>query len=235
MSDSPSASSPDKPAGQTAGLGALIGPRIAGEQHPLLRAMGGVLGIVETILPGFVFIAAFALSTNAWLAIIVSVAVSVLFTIYRLIRRQAPTQALVGLAGVVASALLALMSQKPEDNFVVGMLTNLAYGLAFAISIVVRWPLIGVVVGFLRGEGTSWRSSRHARRVFTGLSILWVALFGIRLAVEWPLYLAGDIAGLGIAKLVLGLPLYVPVLATTWLVVRSMYREKPSESVQDLS
>jgi len=229
VSDSFSASSPDKPAGQTAGLGALIGPRVAGEQHPLLRAMGGVLGIVETILPGFVFIAAFALSSNAWLAIIVSVAVSVLFTIYRLIRRQAPTQALVGLAGVVASALLALMSQKPEDNFVVGMVTNLAYGLAFVISIVVRWPLIGVVVGFLRGEGTSWRSIRHARRVFTGLSLLWVALFGIRLAVEWPLYLAGDIAGLGIAKLVLGLPLYVPVLATTWLVVRSMYREKPSD------
>jgi len=197
--------------------------------------MGGILGICETLIPGFVFIITFGLSTNPWFAIALSVAVSIAFTLYRLIRRQAPTQALVGLAGVVGSAVLALMSQKPEDNFVVGMFTNLAYGSAFLLSVIFRWPLVGVVVNLIRGSGTGWRREKHPMRVFTGVTVLWVALFAIRLAVEWPLYLAADIGGLGIAKLVLGLPLYVPVLAATWLIVRSLYREKTSDTTRDIS
>lgn len=197
-----------------------------GGRHPLWRAMGGVLGLIETIVPGLVFVVTFSLTLNPWLAIGISVAVSVGFTGYRLIRRQAATQALVGLAGVVASALLAVISNRPEDNFVVGMLTNAGYGIVFLISILVGWPVIGVVVGLLRNEGTRWRQNRHHKRVYTGVTAIWLAMFVLRLAIEYPLYLSGNVAALGVAKLVLGLPLYVPVLALTWLIVRSLYREK---------
>lgn len=197
-----------------------------GGQHPLWRAMGGVLGLVETVVPGLVFVITFSLTLNPWLAIGISVAVSVGFTGYRLVRRQAVTQALVGLAGVVASAVLAVMSNRPEDNFVVGMLTNAGYGIVFLISILVGWPVIGVVVGLLRNEGTRWRHNRHHKRVYTGVTAIWLFMFVLRLAIEYPLYLSGNVAALGVAKLVLGLPLYVPVLALTWLIVRSLYREK---------
>ena len=208
-----------------AALAAQLGGSSNGK-HPLWNAMGGALGIVETVLPGLLFVSVFTLSRNPWLAIGISVASSVLFTAYRLIRRQAATQALVGLLGVVISAVLAIMSNKPEDNFVVGMVTNGVYGFVFLASVLVGWPVIGVVVGMVRGEGTKWRTNRHHKRVYLGVTAMWVAMFALRLAVEYPLYLAGDIAGLGTAKLVLGLPLYVPVLALTWLIVRSLYREK---------
>jgi hypothetical protein len=188
--------------------------------------MGGVLGLIETVLPGLVFVVTFSFTLNPWLAIGISVAVSVVFTGYRLIRRQAATQALVGLAGVLASAVLALISNRPEDNFVVGMLTNAGYAIVFLISILVGWPIIGVVVGLLRGEGTSWRQNRHHKRVYSGVTAIWFLMFVLRLAIEYPLYLSGNVAGLAVAKLVLGLPLYVPVLALTWLIVRSLYREK---------
>ena len=192
--------------------------------------MGGALGIVETILPGLLFVAVFTFTLNPWLAIWISVAVSIAFTLYRLIRKQAATQALVGLLGVVISAVLALMSNKPEDNFVVGMVTNGVYGTVFLLSILVGWPIIGVVIGLVRSEGTSWRKNRHHNRVYMGVTALWVGMFTLRLAIEYPLYLAGNVAGLATAKLVLGLPLYVPVLALTWLIVRSLYREKPANS-----
>lgn len=192
--------------------------------------MGGALGIVETILPGLLFVAVFTFTLNPWLAIWISVAISVAFTLYRLIRKQAATQALVGLFGVVISAVLALMSNKPEDNFVVGMVTNGVYGTVFLISILVGWPIIGVVIGLVRSEGTSWRKNRHHKRVYMGVTALWVGMFTLRLAIEFPLYLAGNVAGLATAKLALGLPLYVPVLALTWLIVRSLYREKTSNS-----
>ena len=212
-----------------AGLASQLGGSSNGK-HPLWNAMGGALGIVETVLPGLLFVAVFTFTLNPWLAIWISVGASVLFTLYRLIRRQAATQALVGLAGVVLSAVLALMSNKPEDNFVVGMVTNGVYGLVFLLSIVIGWPLIGVVVGLVRSEGTTWRQNRHHKRVYMGVTALWVGMFSLRLAIEVPLYLAGNIAGLATAKLILGLPLYVPVLALTWLIVRSLYREKTSNS-----
>lgn len=208
-----------------AGLAAQLGGSTNGK-HPLWNAMGGALGIVETVLPGLLFVTVFTLTLNPWLAIAISVAASVLFTAYRLIRRQAATQALVGLLGVVISAILAIMSNKPQDNFVIGMVTNGVYGAVFLISILAGWPIIGIVVGLVRSEGSKWRKNRHHKRVYMGVTAMWVAMFALRLAVEYPLYLAGDIAGLGAAKLVLGLPLYVPVLALTWLIVRSLYREK---------
>lgn len=212
-----------------AGLASQLGGSSNGK-HPLWNAMGGALGIVETVLPGLLFVAVFTLTLDPWLAIWISVAISVMFTLYRLIRRQAATQALVGLLGVVISAVLALMSNKPEVNFVVGMVTNGVYGFVFLVSILVGWPLIGVVIGLVRSEGTSWRQNRHHKRVYMGVTALWVGMFTLRLAIEFPLYLAGNIAGLATAKLVLGLPLYVPVLALTWLIVRSLYREKSSNS-----
>lgn len=198
--------------------------------HPLLRAMGGILGIAETVFPGFVFLVVYAVSGfpvgMPWLALGLSVAVSACFTAWRLIRRQPVTQAIAGLLAVGGSAALALWSNRPENNFLIGIFTNAGYGLAFLVSVVVGWPLVGVVVGYARQEGTTWRKLRHHRRVFSGVTLMWVGMFALRLAVEVPLFLVGDVGALAVTKLALGLPLYVPVLALSWLIIRSLYREK---------
>jgi len=200
--------------------------------HPLLKAMGGALGITETVVPGLVFLIVYSASGfpqgMPWLALGLSVGVAAGFTLWRLVRRQAVTQAIAGLLTVGASAALAVWSNRPENNFLIGIFTNAGYGIAFLVSVLVGWPLVGVVVGFARQEGTAWRAIRHHRRVFTGVTMMWVGMFALRLVVEVPLFLAGDVAALAVTKLALGLPLYVPVLALSWLVVRSLYREKQS-------
>lgn len=213
---------------ETSGTGGL-------RSHPLLRAMGGFHGIIETVLPGLIFVVVLALTLDPWLAIYISAGVSILFTAWRLIRRQAPTQALVGLAGVVVSAVLAMMTGRAQDNFLVGIYTNVAYGSVFLLSILVGWPIIGVVVNLATSAGTSWRKNRHYFRVYTGVTALWVAMFAIRLIVELPLYFAGNIAALGIMKVALGLPLYVPVLAASWLIIRSLSRERALKGPEDIS
>ena len=200
--------------------------------HPHLKAMGGALGITETVVPGLVFLIVYTATGfpqgMPWLALWLSVAVAAGFTIWRLIRRQAVTQAVAGLIAVGASAALAVWSNRPENNFLIGIFTNAGYGVAFLISVLVGWPLVGVIVGFARQDGTAWRARRHHRRVFTGVTMIWVGMFALRLIVEVPLFLSGDIAALATTKLVLGLPLYVPVLALSWLIIRSLYREKQS-------
>lgn len=198
--------------------------------HPLLRAMGGALGITETVVPGLVFLIVYSATGfpqgMPWLALWLSVAVAAGFTIWRLVRRQPVTQAIAGLLAVGGSAALALWSNRPENNFLIGIFTNAGYGVAFLLSVLVGWPLVGVVVGFARQEGTKWRTIRHHRRVYTGVTMMWVGMFALRLLVEVPLFLSGDVAALAVTKLALGLPLYVPVLAMSWLVIRSLYREK---------
>jgi hypothetical protein len=47
---------------------------------------------------------------------------------------------------------------------------------------------------------------------------MWVGIFGLRLAIQVPLYLAGEVSALAIAKLVLGVPLYAAGLWVTWVM-----------------
>ena len=73
------------------------------------------------------------------------------------------------------------------------------------------------------GEGTAWRDDPSKRRVLTLLTYGWAGLFALRLVVQVPLYFAGNIEALGTTKLLMGLPLYAPLLVVSWLVVRSIY------------
>src|SRR5690606_22657833 len=128
----------------------------------------------------------------------VAVAGAALVTLVGLIMKSPPGAALSGLVAAVVAAGLPLFTGRAEDQFVIGFITNIAYGGAFLISALVRWPLIGVVVGFLMGEGLAWRSDRRKRRAFLWLSVAWAGLFLARLGVQLPFYFAGDVATLGV-------------------------------------
>lgn len=192
-------------------------------------AMGGVRGILESVLPSLAFVVLFTLTNdpetrqgNLPLSLGVSVGLALVFTIARLIAKSPPSAAIGGLVATVAAALLALFTGRGQDNFVFGFFTNGAYGAAFLISVLVGWPLIGLIAGYLFGEGTAWRSDKRKRRVYGLLSLGWAALFAARLIVQLPLYFAGDVTALGTLKIVMGLPLFAPMLAVTWLAVRAL-------------
>ncbi|UCR89521.1 DUF3159 domain-containing protein [Mycetocola spongiae] len=210
-------------AARKSGLGELA----AGETlsaSSLLSAIGGIRGIFEAIVPGLVFVIVYTTTQSLPWAAGVSVAIALLATVARVIGKTPITAAIGGLVGVVASAALALWTGKPENNFLIGFYINGGYALALIISMLVRWPLIGLVAGFLMGDGTAWRAQRAKRRIMQALTGLWVAMFLARLAVQLPFYLAEDTVWLGITRIAMGLPLYAPILVVTWLIVRSVYR-----------
>lgn len=199
-------------------------------QHPLLKALGGILGIIEAVVPPFIFVVILTFTAKQpglpWAAMIVSGIASIVFIALRLIRREGPTQAIAGLIGVVGSVVLAAMTNRAENNFVLGIWTNGIYALAFIVSILVRWPLVGIAIGVFTKQGHDWRTNRHQRRILTRLTWLWVGMFVLRLAIEIPLYVSSNTEGLALAKLVLGLPVYAPVVIVTWLFVRGMFIEE---------
>jgi MFS family permease len=193
----------------------------------LLAAMGGWLGIAEGVLPALVFLVVFQLTTALVAAVVASLALSALFLAWRLLRRQNVTAAIGGALGAGLSAVLALVSSDSRNFFVVGLLTNAAYGAVLLVSVLVRWPLIGVAAAFLLGDQATWRSDPVKRRLGTWLTLLWIGLFAVRLIVELPFYFAGRTEELGIARLLLGVPLYAPVLVLTVLAVQAVYRGRP--------
>jgi hypothetical protein len=198
----------------------------------LLGAIGGVRGIVESLLPGFLFVLVFAITGETLPSVLIPAGLAVVFVVVRLITRTPVVPALVGLIGIALSAGLAIYNNDAKENFVLGFWLNGGYVLALLISLAVRWPVIGIVVGLLRGEGTAWRSDKAKFRVAVVATVLWICMFGGRLLVQLPLYYADQTQLLGGAKLIMGLPLYAAVLWVTWLLVRAAYA-KPDAAAGD--
>jgi hypothetical protein len=186
----------------------------------LLEAAGGPVGIAESSLPALVFVIAYTASgQDVNVSAGIAVGLTVLIALARLIRREPARHALSGLIGVAFAAFIATRSGKAENFFLPGLLANAAYATAFAVSIAVKWPLVGVIVGQLDGEGTAWRAHPERVTAFTRASWLWTALFSVRLLVQLPMYLAGAVVALGVARTAMGLPLFALGLFLTWKLV----------------
>jgi Protein of unknown function (DUF3159) len=191
----------------------------------LMEAIGGPLGMAETSLPAVAYAAVYGF-TDTNTAAIVAVAIAVIFAAARIARRQTPRHALSGVIGVGFAAFIAARSGKAENFFLPGLLANFAYAAAFFISASIRRPLVGYIVGQLDGEGTAWREDPVRMRAFTQASFLWSALFGLRLAVQLPLYLAGAVVALGVARTAMGIPLFALGL---WLTYRLVHRHRKAQ------
>ncbi|AMB58299.1 DUF3159 domain-containing protein [Microterricola viridarii] len=209
-------------AARKAGLGKLaederLSPR------DMLGALGGIRGLAETIVPGLVFLVIFSFTQNLNWALGLSVALAAVFTLLRIVAKTPVMQAVAGLIGVVVSAALALWTGNGADNFVLGLITNAVYALVLLVSMLVRWPLIGLAAGYLMGDGLAWRQNKRRFQAMQLLTACWFGLFALRLVVQLPLYFANNVEGLAVTKLLMGVPLYALLLIVSWLIVRAVY------------
>jgi hypothetical protein len=191
------------------------------QRADLLSALGGPQGIADSSLPALVFVVAYTFTGNEiTFAALCALGVAVLMAAARIARRQTLQFALAGLAGVAIAAFVADRTGRAEDFFLPGLLLNLGYMLAYLVSIAVRRPLLGLIVGPITGEGMSWRDDPERLRQYTLASWIWVGVFALRFAVQLPLYLAGAVLALGIAKTAMGLPIFLIAIWLSYLVLR---------------
>jgi hypothetical protein len=194
------------------------------------EAIGGPVGMAETTIPGVAFVVAYVSSgSDIDIAAGVAVALTLVLTVIRLVRRESPRHALTGLVGVAFAAFIARTSGRAENFFLPGLLLNAVNVTAFVVSIAIRWPLVGVIVGQLDGEGGDWRADPRRMQAFIRASWLWAGLFALRLLVQLPLYLAGAVVALGVTRTAMGLPLFAIGLWLTWLLVRGARATGPAK------
>lgn len=192
----------------------------AGQRFSLQASIGGVRGVLESVLPITVFSVLYGLGVDLVPSVLASLVPAAVLAVWRLVAREPLTQAVSGLVGIAIGAVVAVRTGRAEGFFLPGIVKNAAYAAAYAVSALVRWPLVGLLLGVVLGEGLRWRAVPARLRVYTQATWVWFALFAVRLAVQVPLYLAAAATALGLVNVLLGIPLFGLAVWATWVLVR---------------
>lgn len=201
------------------------------ERQLLAKAIGGWRGIFDSGLPAGVFVLVYMLNGNELaMAVWAAIAVGAVIAVVRLVRREDLTQIAGGFAGILVSAFVASRTGQAEDFFLPGLLINAAYFLACTLSVLVGWPVLGLFLGSMSGSMTGWRADPRLRRAYGAATWVWSGVFGLRLLIQLPLYLASMTAALGVAKIVMGWPLFLLGAWLTFLIVRPVMSSDQTDS-----
>jgi len=206
---------------------------LAAPDRPPLALIGRGRGARDLLSPHVLYVVVYALSTSLTLALCVTAGLAAGLALYRLARRQPAWQAITGVATVGLSVLAAVLTGRPEGFFLPAVLRGAGLGLGLLLSVVIRWPLVGVIVGPLLGHRFAWRRDRRQLRAYGLCTAVWGGRDVVESLVRVPLYLSGNLAGLAIVQ-ILGWPLFAATLYAWWVILHRaqvfVTRATPSEA-----
>lgn len=223
--------------GKRTGLGALASSG-DDDDFSVIQAIGGPRGVVESMLPGVLFVAMFVVTSDLRLTIVVSAALAVLQVVVRLCQRQSAMGALSGLAAVAICLIWAWKSGEARNYYMYGFITNAVYIVVLLVSLALRTPALGFVIEFIRSLPTErfrdwlhgWRSDKRLVRAYATITWLWVGVFALRLVVQVPLYMTNQVGWLGTARLLMGIPFWALAIWVSYLIVATpMHRHRAME------
>jgi hypothetical protein len=191
-------------------------------RHRLSVALGGRRGMVEGAVPTLGFTITYLVGGhNLRLGLTVGIGLAVVLLAVRLVQRQSVQFVVNSLVGIVIAAIFASKTGNAEDVFVPGIVYNAVYAGAMVLSVVVRWPLVGLIIASVTGDLIAWRRDPAILRLCTKLTLILAVPCVLRVAVQYPLWLAEEVGWLGVTKIALGWPLQVAALAAmAWLLAR---------------
>jgi hypothetical protein len=200
------------------------------DEPSLMDALGGRKGILDSAAPAVTFVVVYLASGQELTpALVAALVAGGLVALLRLTRHDSLRHVLAGFGGVAVSVVVARTTGRPADFFLPSLMANLGAAAAWAVSIWVRRPLLGVVVGTVT-RSRRWRTEPALLRAYQRASWIWTGSFLLRIAVMTPLWVAGDVVALGVAKVVLGWPMVLVVIWWSWQVLEPAYRAvRPAE------
>ena len=229
---SPEAAATDAPAASVETVESVVRAQLG-------KALGGRRGMVEAAVPTLLFTIVWLTTRELRMALGVSVVVALLLLVVRLVQRSTVQFAVNALVGIGIGWLFVTMSARnggsADDQalayFLPGIIYNTVYSALLSFTCLIRWPLVGFMVGSVTGDPTAWHRDRQVVRLCTKLTWLLVLPCLLRVLVQGPLWIAGTtdamdastaIAALGVLKIVLGWPLQLASLAgMVWLLGRN--------------
>lgn len=184
----------------------------------LFEAFGGVRGLVETTVPGLVFIMIFTINKDIHAAALTALVLSGLLALVRLLRRDTLKHAFSGVFGVGFGVLFAMMTGNAKDFYLPGMLYTLGLSLAYIVSSAAGLPLLGLVLGPVFKENLSWRHRNPGRKsAYTKASYAWGFILLGKCLILFPLYFWGDTTQFGWVSVALKIPPFLLAVYLTWI------------------
>jgi len=170
----------------------------------LFEAVGGWRTVAEGVASRLLFLVTYLLTGEVVASALVAVGGVAVFAVVRVWTDRKFWQAAIGLIIVGGSAWFAGATGNAVDFYLSAVLMQVGGGVLFLLSMLVRWPIVGLVVGAARGDGSSWRRDPAQRRRYQVCTALLAVKFILATAVLVPLYLADQVVALGIAATTLG-------------------------------
>ena len=209
-----SAAEPVAAAGGAATLETLV-------RTQLSKALGGRRGMLEGAIPTLGFTVLWVVTHELRLALLVSGTLAVGLLVLRVVQRSTVQFVLSSLIGIALAAVFALRSGRAEDAFLPGLIYNAVYTVVLAGSALLRWPMVGFLIGSVTGDPTGWHDDRRLVALCTRLTWIFAAPCILRVLVQYPLYRMHEAGWLGVAKLAMGWPLQLAALgAMVWVLSR---------------
>ncbi|WP_248491759.1 DUF3159 domain-containing protein [Tsukamurella sp. PLM1] len=170
---------------------------------------------------------------------IAALAVAAIVAVVRIATRSSIQPAISGFFGVAVCVVIAmLVGGNGKGYFLYGIVMQAVFAVAFAVSLLVRRPLVGVLwhlfserkqdadgaapdAGAAAGQH-DWRADRRQYRAFAWLTVLWFVMFVVRFGVQYYLYVGDNVGGLGVARILMGWPMFAVGVLITFLVARRL-------------
>jgi hypothetical protein len=200
-------------------------------RHRLAAALGGRRGMVESAVPTLGFTVTFLVTHDLRLGLYVGIGLAVALLVARIATHQPVQYVVNSLVGIGIAAVFAARTGKAEDVFLPGIIYNAVYAVALSVSVLVRWPVVGLMLASVTGDLTGWRKDPAVVKLCSRLTLVLAVPCIVRVVVQYPLYLAGHVGWLGVTKIALGWPLQVAALAAmVWLLARGRTPITPADS-----
>jgi hypothetical protein len=193
----------------------------------LLAQVGGVAGLIYSSLPVVTFVVVSSLS-GLLPAIASALGVATLVLLWRLIRRESVQPAVSGFAGIAVCALIAYLVGQSKGYFLLGIWMSLLWAVVFALSVLIRRPVVGYAWSWAGGRDRSWRDVRRAVYAFDIATLCWTLVFAARFVVQRILYDADQTGWLGVARIGMGWPLTVLAALATYAAIKAAQRAMPA-------
>ncbi len=184
----------------------------------LFEAFGGVRGMVETVLPGLLFVSIYTVNKDLHMSAIAALAVALAMVVVRLARKDTVKHAFSGVFGVAFGVVFAMMTGNAKDFYLPGMLYTLGLALAYIVTAMAGVPLIGLMLGPVFRENLSWRTRNPGRKkAYTKASWAWGLILLGKSAILFPLYWWADTTQLGWVLVALKIPPFLLAVYLTWV------------------
>ncbi|GHB18824.1 membrane protein [Streptomyces viridiviolaceus] len=205
----------DKPTGDTE---AEADDARAVTEAALFEAFGGVRGMIETVLPGLLFVTIYTINNDLHLSAIAALGVSLVLVVVRLAMKDTVKHAFSGVFGVAFGVVFAMMTDNAKNFYLPGMLYTLGLGLAYIVTTLAGVPLIGLILGPIFKENLSWRTRNPGRKkAYAKASWAWGLILLAKCAILFPLYWWADTEQLGWVLVTLKIPPFLLAVWLTWV------------------